>query len=116
MLEERTLRRVGGTKDIQVDVRIISATNKDLLQAIEDRTFRADLYYRIQVIPILLPPLRERRDDIMPLVNHFIAHFNREFGKTVKGVSKMAEKFLTEYPWPGNIRELRNIIERAIIV
>jgi len=116
VLEERTLRRVGGTKDIQVDVRIISATNKDLLQAIEDRTFRADLYYRIQVIPILLPPLRERRDDIMPLVSHFIAHFNREFGKSVKGVSKMAEKFLTEYPWPGNIRELRNIIERAIIL
>jgi DNA-binding NtrC family response regulator len=116
VLEDRSFRRVGGTKDIQVDVRIISATNKDLLQAIEEKVFRADLYYRIQVIPIHLPALRERRDDIMPLVEHFIGHFNREFGKSVKGVSKMAEKFLTEYAWPGNIRELRNIIERAIIL
>jgi len=116
VLEDRSFRRVGGTKDIQVDVRIISATNKDLLQAIEEKVFRADLYYHIQVIPIHLPALRERRDDIMPLVEHFIAHFNREFGKSVKGVSKMAEKFLTEYAWPGNIRELRNIIERAIIL
>ncbi len=116
VLEDRSFRRVGGTKDIQVDVRIISATNKDLLQAIEEKVFRADLYYRIQVIPIQLPALRERRDDIMPLVEHFIAHFNREFGKSVKGVSKMAEKFLIEYAWPGNIRELRNIIERAIIL
>jgi DNA-binding NtrC family response regulator len=116
VLEERSFRRVGGTKDIQVDVRIVSATNKDLLKAIEEKVFRADLYYRIQVIPIFLPPLRERRDDIMPLVEHFIAHFNREFGKSVKGVSKMAEKFLIEYAWPGNIRELRNILERAIIL
>ena len=116
VLEDRSFRRVGGTKDIQVDVRIISATNKDLLQAIEEKVFRADLYYRIQVIPIHLPALRERRDDIMPLVEHFIGHYNREFGKSVKGVSKMAEKFLTEYAWPGNIRELRNIIERAIIL
>ncbi|MEJ2199563.1 MAG: sigma-54 dependent transcriptional regulator [Desulfuromonadaceae bacterium] len=116
VLEDRSFRRVGGTKDIQVDVRIVSATNKDLLKAIEEKIFRADLYYRIQVIPIFLPPLRERRDDIMPLVTHFIAHFNREFGKTVKGVSKMAEKFLVEYAWPGNIRELKNIIERAIIL
>ncbi|MDY0267568.1 sigma-54-dependent transcriptional regulator [Trichloromonas sp.] len=116
VLEDRSFRRVGGIKDIQVDVRIISATNKDLLQAIEEKVFRADLYYRIQVIPIQLPALRERRDDIMPLVEHFIAHFNREFGKSVKGVSKMAEKFLIEYAWPGNIRELRNIIERAIIL
>ncbi len=116
VLEERTFRRVGGTRDIQVDVRIVSATNKDLLAAIEDKSFRADLYYRIQVIPIFLPPLRERRDDIMPLVEHFVQHFNREFGKNVKGVSKMAEKYLCEYSWPGNIRELKNIIERAIIL
>jgi DNA-binding NtrC family response regulator len=116
VLEERSFRRVGGTKDIQVDVRIISATNQDLLRAMEERTFRNDLYYRIQVIPIFLPPLRERKDDIMPLTTHFISHFNREFGKSVKGISKMAEKFLTEYDWPGNIRELKNIIERAIIL
>jgi len=116
VLEERSFRRVGGTKDIQVDVRIISATNQDLVRAMEERTFRNDLYYRIQVIPIFLPPLRERKDDVMPLVSHFVSHFNREFGKNVKGVSKMAEKFLIEYEWPGNIRELKNIIERAIIL
>ncbi len=116
VLEERTFRRVGGTKDISVDVRIVSATNKDLLKAIEEKTFRNDLYYRIQVIPIFLPPLRERKEDILPLTRHFIEHFNREFGKSVKGISKMAEKFLLEYHWPGNIRELKNIIERAIIL
>jgi two-component system, NtrC family, response regulator AtoC len=116
VLEERSFRRVGGTKDVHVDVRILSATNKDLLKAMEDKTFRSDLYYRIQVIPIFLPPLRERREDILPLVRHFIDHFNREFGKSVKGVSKIAEKFLMEYGWPGNIRELKNIIERAIIL
>ena len=116
VLEERAFRRVGGTKEIPVDVRVISATNKDLLQAIEEKTFRNDLYYRLQVIPIFLPPLRERQDDILPLVNHFIQHFNREFGKNVQGISKMAEKFLTEYAWPGNIRELKNVIERAIIL
>jgi len=116
VLEERSFRRIGGTKDIQVDVRIISATNKDLLKAIEEKTFRNDLYYRLQVIPIYLPPLRERREDILVLVQHYIDFFNREFGKNVKGISKMAEKFLMEYNWPGNIRELRNIIERAIIL
>ena len=116
VLEERAFRRVGGTKEIPVDVRVISATNKDLLQAIEEKTFRNDLYYRLQVIPIFLPPLRERQDDILPLVNHFIQHFNREFGKNVQGISKMAEKFLNEYAWPGNIRELKNVIERAIIL
>lgn len=116
ILEERSFRRVGGTKDIQVDVRIVSATNQDLLKGMEEKTFRSDLYYRIQVIPIFLPPLRERKDDILPLAQHFINHFNREFGKSVKGISKMAEKFLLEYGWPGNIRELKNIIERAIIL
>ncbi len=116
VLEERSFRRVGGTKEIPVDVRIVSATNQELLKKIEERTFRNDLYYRLQVIPIYLPPLRERRDDIMPLVEFFIKHYSREFGKTVRGVSKMARKFLEEYAWPGNVRELRNIIERAIIL
>ncbi len=116
VLEERTVRRVGGNKEIPVDVRIVSATNQELLKKIEDKTFRNDLYYRLQVIPIYLPPLRERRDDIMTLVDFFIKHYNREFGKTVAGVSKMARKFLEEYDWPGNVRELRNIIERAIIL
>lgn len=116
VLEDRIVRRVGGSRDIQVDVRIVSATNKDLIKGMEDKSFRPDLYYRLQVIPIFLPPLRERRDDILPLTYHFINHFNREFGKSVKGVSKMAEKFLVEYSWPGNIRELKNIVERAIIL
>ncbi len=116
VLEERTFRRVGGTKEIPVDVRIVSATNQELLQKIEQKTFRNDLYYRLQVIPIYLPPLRERRDDIMPLVEFFIHHYNKEFAKSVVGVSKMARKFLEEYEWPGNVRELRNIIERAIIL
>ncbi|MDF1580552.1 MAG: sigma-54 dependent transcriptional regulator [Desulfuromonadales bacterium] len=116
VLEERAFRRVGGVKDIQIDVRIVSATNKDLLKAIEEKTFRNDLYYRLQVIPIYLPPLRERKDDILTLVKHFIDYYNHEFGKSVKGVSKMAEKFLVEYAWPGNVRELKNIIERAIIL
>jgi len=116
VLEERTVRRVGGNKEIPVDVRIVSATNQELLKKIEDKSFRNDLYYRLQVIPIYLPPLRERRDDIMTLVDFFIQHYNREFGKTVTGVSKMARKFLEEYEWPGNVRELRNIIERAIIL
>ena len=116
ILEERTFRRVGGTKEIPVDVRIVSATNQELLKKIEEKTFRNDLYYRLQVIPIYLPPLRERREDIMSLVDFFIQYYNKEFGKTVAGVSKMARKFLEEYEWPGNVRELRNIIERAIIL
>jgi len=116
VLEERSFRRVGGTRDIAVDVRIVSATNKDLFKAIEEKEFRNDLYYRIQVIPIYLPPLRERKEDILALVGHFVQHYNKEFGKTVKGISKMAEKFLIEYSWPGNTRELKNVIERAIIL
>ncbi|GFO56741.1 acetoacetate metabolism regulatory protein AtoC [Geomonas sp. Red276] len=115
-LEDRTFRRIGGTKSIPVDVRIISATNKDLLKAIEDKSFRNDLYYRLQVIPIFLPALRERKEDILVLANHFIEVFGREFNKQVKGISSMAEKLLVEYNWPGNIRELKNVIERAIIL
>ena len=115
-LEDRNFRRIGGTKGISVDVRIISATNKDLLKAIEEKSFRNDLYYRLQVIPIYLPPLRERREDIILLAQHFIDVFNREFNKNVKGISSMAEKLLAEYGWPGNVRELKNVVERAIIL
>ncbi len=116
VLEDRAFRRVGGVKDIHVDVRIVSATNCDLLEAIEQKVFRSDLYYRLQVIPIFLPPLRERRDDILILARHFIESFNREFGKDVKQISAEAEKVLVAYDWPGNIRELRNVIERAVIL
>nr|WP_246561010.1 sigma-54 dependent transcriptional regulator [Geobacter grbiciae] len=115
-LEERTFRRIGGTKSFSVDVRIISATNRDLIKAIEEKSFRNDLYYRLQVIPIYLPPLRERREDILTLTNYFIEQFNVEFNKHVTGISKMAEKLLLDYTWPGNIRELKNVIERAIIL
>jgi two-component system, NtrC family, response regulator AtoC len=115
-LEDRTFRRIGGSKVIPVDVRIISATNKDLLKAIEEKVFRNDLYYRLQVIPIFLPSLRERKEDIIVLVNHFMETFAREFNKPIKGISSMAEKLLVEYNWPGNIRELKNVIERAIIL
>ena len=116
VLEERSFRRVGGTKEIPVDVRIVSATNQDLLKLIEEKRFRKDLYYRIQVIPIYLPPLRERTDDILVLAEHFIAAYNKEFGKSVQSISKMAAKFLAEYNWPGNVRELKNVIERAVIL
>jgi len=115
-LEDRTFRRIGGSKVFSVDVRIVSATNKELLKAIEEKTFRNDLYYRLQVIPIYLPPLRDRREDILPLASHFIAGFNNEFNKSVNGISKMAEKMIQDYHWPGNIRELKNVIERAIIL
>lgn len=116
VLEDRTFRRVGGVRDIHVDIRIVSATNRDLLQAIEEKIFRNDLYYRLQVIPIFLPPLRERRNDILVLARHFVEIFNREFAKNVKEISPAAEKILVEYDWPGNIRELRNVIERAVIL
>ena len=115
-LEDRTFRRIGGAKVIPVDVRIISATNKDLLKAIEEKVFRNDLYYRLQVIPIFLPALRERKEDIIVLVNHFMETFAKEFNKPIKGISSMAEKLLVEYDWPGNIRELKNVVERAIIL
>ncbi|HJV36867.1 sigma-54 dependent transcriptional regulator [Geomonas sp.] len=115
-LEDRTFRRIGGTKVMPVDVRIISATNKDLLKAIEEKTFRNDLYYRLQVIPIFLPSLRERKEDILILANYFIEMYTKEFNKPTKGISSMAEKLLVEYNWPGNIRELKNVIERAIIL
>jgi len=116
LLEERAFRRIGGTTNIYVDVRIVSATNQNLLKAIEEKRFRKDLYYRLHVLPIVLPPLRERKEDILLLVDYFIAHFNREMGRDVQGLSTMAEKFLVEYEWPGNVRELRNVIERAMIL
>ena len=115
-LEDRTFRRIGGSKVMSVDVRIVSATNKDLLKAIDDKSFRNDLYYRLQVIPIYLPPLRERKEDILILAKYFIEHYCKEFNKHVKGISAMAEKLLAEYHWPGNIRELKNVIERALIL
>jgi len=115
-LEERTFRRIGGTKVIPVDVRIISATNKDLLKAIEEKSFRNDLYYRLQVIPIYLPALRERGDDVLVLAKTFVEVYNHEFNKRIKGFTPQVEKQLLEYDWPGNVRELKNVMERAIIL
>ena len=115
-LEDRSFRRIGGSRVFTVDVRIISATNKVLQKSIEEKTFRNDLYYRLQVIPIFLPPLRERREDIIPLAVHFIEVYNKDFNKKVHGIAGMAERIMHEYNWPGNIRELKNVIERAIIL
>ncbi len=116
MLEERTFKRVGGVKDIKVDVRVISATNQELSKAMNEGLFRKDLYYRLQVVPINLPPLRERDGDIMKLARHFMEHFNRECHKNVQKISPETEQILLSYGWPGNVRQLRNVIERAMIL
>ncbi len=115
-LEDRSFRRIGGGRVFTVDVRIISATNKDLQKSIEEKSFRNDLYYRLQVIPIVLPALRERREDIIPLATHFIEMYNKDFNKKVQGIAGMAERMMMDYSWPGNVRELKNVIERAIIL
>ena len=115
-LEDRSFRRIGGGRVYTVDVRIISATNKDLQKSIEDKSFRNDLYYRLQVIPIFLTPLRERKEDILALATHFVELYNKDFNKKVQGIAGMAERMMLDYSWPGNVRELKNVIERAIIL
>ncbi len=116
VLQEHEFDRVGGSAPIQVDVRVIAATNRDLLQAVGEKTFREDLYYRLNVFPIHLPPLRERSDDI-PLLVHFLMNkFMLRIGKSLDGVSNKTMQRLQEYPWPGNIRELENVLERAVIL
>ena len=114
VLQEREIERVGGTRRIGLDVRIIAATNADLKRAVATQTFREDLYYRLNVVPIAVPPLRSRREDVGLLVDHFIAKYNRQFGKRITGVSAEALAALTDYDWPGNVRELQNIIERSV--
>jgi two-component system, NtrC family, response regulator AtoC len=115
-IEEKRFRRVGGTKDLGVDARLVAATNRDLEKEVEAGTFREDLYYRLRVFPIRLPPLRERRSDIPALVKTFIDKFNRQFGKKITQVSPEAMEVLKQYPWPGNVRELRNMIERTVLL
>lgn len=115
VLEEKTFRRVGGIKDIKVDVRVISATNQDLATGMTEGKFRKDLFYRLQVVPINLPPLRDRGQDIIYLAQHFMQHFNRECHKSVQGLSAETQQILLGYNWPGNVRELRNVMERAMI-
>ncbi|MCR4440452.1 MAG: sigma-54 dependent transcriptional regulator [bacterium] len=116
VLESGSFRRVGGTADIEVDVRIIAATNRDLAQCVREGTFREDLYYRLKVMVIDLPPLREHPEDIIPLAKLFLEANNREFNKNIRGIDKEAQRLLLEYPWPGNVRELKNVIERAVIL
>ncbi len=116
VLERMTFRRVGGTKDIKVSVRIISATNKDLETAVREKTFREDLYYRLKVIPIFIPPLRERKEDIFVLLKHFLNKFNKQFNKNFGEVEDETFEMILSYPWPGNIRELKNIVERIVLL
>jgi two-component system, NtrC family, response regulator AtoC len=115
-IEEKRFRRVGGTKDLVVDARLVAATNRDLEREVEAGTFREDLYYRLRVFPIRLPPLRERPSDIPALVTTFVDEFNRQFGKKIRQVTPEAMEVLKRYRWPGNVRELRNLIERTVLL
>jgi formate hydrogenlyase transcriptional activator len=115
-LQEREIERLGGIRQIKVDVRIVAATNRDLEQMIADGTFRSDLFYRLNVFPILIPPLRERPDDIPPLVHHFVRMFAGQLKRDIKTIPDDTMADLVQMPWPGNIREVRNVIERAVIV
>jgi len=113
VLQEREFERLGGTRTVKVDVRLIAATNRDLREALEQGTFREDLYYRLNVVPIDIAPLRQRKEDIPDLVNLFISRFAGDSGKPVEGITQEAMQILVNYHWPGNVRELQNIIERA---
>jgi len=115
-LEEQNFRRLGGVRDIQVDLRVIAATNRKLSDAIEQGKFRLDLYYRLNVIQVVLPPLRERREDILPLAENFIRHYNVKFKRNIQGVSHAAAAGLLTHHWPGNVRELRNVVERSMVL
>jgi DNA-binding NtrC family response regulator len=116
VLERRIFKRVGGTKDISVNLRVISATNQDLERMVREGTFREDLYYRLKVVPLYVPPLRERKEDILPLSCLFMERFCKQFKKEFRETSAAAERLLLDYPWPGNIRELRNMFERTVLL
>lgn len=116
VLEEREFERVGGTDSIKVDVRIIAATNRDLVALVEEGTFREDLYYRINVVPVNIPPLRDRKGDIHLLASHFLDRFSQKFQRPMGGFSPKALRKMLDYPWPGNVRELENIVERAVLL
>jgi len=116
VLQEREFQRVGGVKDIRADVRIIAATNRDLLAAMQQHAFREDLYYRLNVVSVPLPPLRERTDDIPVLVEHFLERFCREIKRESLSIERRAMELLQAYSWPGNVRELQNTIERAVVL
>ncbi len=116
VIQQKEFERVGGTELIKTDVRIISATNRDLKQAVDNKEFREDLYYRLNSFPIYIPPLRQRKGDILVLAQHFFESFNKKLGKNLKGFSKKALKLIYDYAWPGNIREMENTIERCLVV
>ena len=116
VLEDQTFRRIGGVKDIGVDVRVIAASNRDLEQGVREGVFRQDLFYRLSVIPIFIPPLRHRKEDVLPLVDFFIERYNFRFRKGLRGITQEARNLLLAYDWPGNVRELKNAIERAMIL
>jgi transcriptional regulator with PAS, ATPase and Fis domain len=116
VLEEQCFRRLGGLKDIKLDLRVVAATNKNLREAVEEGAFRQDLYFRLNVIHITIPPLRERPDDIVPMARFFVEHYNRKFKRHITGVTPEVDARLLEHDWPGNVRELRNAIERAMIL
>jgi DNA-binding NtrC family response regulator len=116
VLETRTIQRLGSGKDINVDIRILTATNRDLESRMQNGQFREDLFYRLNVIPLTIPPLRERRDDILQLTEHFIKKYSGKNNKTVKGITAEAKDLLLNHSWPGNVRELENLIERAIVL
>ena len=116
VLQEREFTRVGGNKVIKVDVRIISSTNYDLQKAVQEKIFREDLYYRLNVVPVNIPPLRERKADIVPLALHFLKEFNLKLNKKIKGFSEEVLKVFNSYNWPGNIRELKNLVERLVVM
>jgi DNA-binding NtrC family response regulator len=116
VIQNKEFERVGGTELIKTSVRIISATNRDLKSAVENKEFREDLYYRLNSFPIFIPPLRQRRSDILVLAEHFVEEFNRKLGKNMKGFTKKSLKLIYEYDWPGNIREMENTIERCLII
>ncbi len=116
VLQEREFERLGGTRTIKVDVRVVAATNQDLRAALEQGTFREDLYYRLNVVPISIPPLRGHKEDIPYLVDHFIGRFAKSSGKAIGGITPEALKLLVDFHWPGNVRELENIIERAVVM
>lgn len=115
-VENKKFRRIGGLKEIEVSTRIIAATNIDLSEAVRKNKFREDLYYRLNVFQIFIPPLRDRENDIFILAQHFINHFNHEYDRQVKGLTASAKELISDYRWPGNIRQLKNAIERAVLV
>ncbi|MGO9647371.1 MAG: sigma-54-dependent transcriptional regulator [Terriglobales bacterium] len=116
VLEDQVIRRVGGIRDMQVDVRVIAASNRDLEKAVREGQFRQDLYYRLAIIAIFIPPIRDRKEDILPLVDFFIERYNRRFKKSIRGITDETRRLLLNHNWPGNVRELKNTIERGMIL